>query len=161
MKDQDMEKVSLFKLESSKAQEPSFKILFQFANRSDLLLLTIGIAATSIFAVSPVVEVIQSGGILEIMEDNYDNEDKFFDAERDLAFTNYVLGSIIVVVGMIAVVCFIKIRTRQGLFWKQAYFVALVNRPINGSIRGTPQSLGIQSTEIAMQSKWAQATKQC
>ena len=142
MEHQDTEKVSLLKPKKSKAVKPSFKLLLQYANRLDLLIFSVGLFSTAICALSPSVQIIQTGEILENMQENYSDMDEFYESEKTLAFTNYALGGLTVLVGMLSVVSFIRFRTRQGLFWKQAYFRALAHRPMKWFDKRNPAELG-------------------
>ena len=142
MKDEDIERLPLLESKKAKSQDPSFKALLQFANRYDFLIFSIGILATTISAISPAVQIYQTGEILEDIEEDYNNKEEFYESERTLAFTNYVLGVVTIIVGTISVVSFIKIRTRQGLFWRQAYFSALTRKPIEWFDKRNPAELG-------------------
>ena len=142
MEKQDIEQTALLESKTSKSQEPSFKLLFQFSYRADLLILSIGLLAMTVIAISPAVQIIQTGEILDIIEEDYQDIDTFYESERSLAFTNYVLGGITVVAGIIGVVSFVKFRTRQGLHWKQAYFRAMANQPIKWFDKRNPVELG-------------------
>ena len=57
-----------------------------------------------------------------------DDKDQFYDDEESLAYFDYIAGLATVILGWIAVVCFVKLGTRQGLQWKQAYFNALSHK---------------------------------
>ena len=142
MESQETEKASLLKPKNSKSQELSFKLLLQFANRVDLLIFSIGLLAVTLSGITPAIQIVQTGEILDIMEENYNDRDKFYESERTLAITNYAIGVITVGIGMVGVVCFVKFRTRQGLFWKQAYFRAMANLPIKWFDKRNPAELG-------------------
>ena len=142
MKLQEIEETPFLKSKNAKDQDLSFKILLQFANRLDLLIFSIGFLATSISAISPSIQIIQTGEVLDIIEENFQDMDTFYESERTVAFTNYILGVIAVVLGMIGVVCFVQFRTRQGLLWKQAYFRAMANQPIKWFDKRNPAELG-------------------
>ena len=129
MANHDSEKSAFLKPKISNDQH-SFRTVLQFATKYDCFLFTCGIIATAIFSVSPIVNMVQNGKVFGDMEDNYYDLDEYYESERELAFINYALGIITLIIGMIAVVFFVKMRVRQGLFWKQAYFKTIANRPM-------------------------------
>ena len=142
MESEDIEKATLLKTKNTKAQGLSFKLLFQYATLTDLLIFSIGVTASIIIGIGPSIQIMQTGEILKIIEENFDDEDEFYESERNLAVTNYCIGIIALLVGIIGITCFVRFRTHQGLFWKQAYFRAMTSQPIKWFDKRNPSELG-------------------
>ena len=77
------------------------------------------------------------------MQEQSADLETFYEEERKIAYYNYVLGMITEIMGWIAIVSFVKIGIRQGLFWKQAYFKAVANQPIKWFDKRNPAELGV------------------
>ena len=137
-----MEETALLKGEEKSEEQSSLRILYQFTTRKDLLLLFPGIVGTIIFSLCPIYAVYQGGEIMEIMEDNPTDHDKFYESERDMAYINYFLAIITIVTGWIGIVSFIKYGARQGLSWKKAYFKAISNQPVKWFDKRNPAEMG-------------------
>lgn len=128
--------------ESVKPKIASVKTMLQFITSYDILILTIGLLGVIIFSLSPLLVVIQCGNVIEAVEESPTDSNAFYEEEREFAILNFILAGITILAGWTSVICFIKFGSRQGLFWKEAYFKAIASQPIKWFDRNNPAGLG-------------------
>ena len=112
-----------------KIQSASFSTMYQYATRQDYLTMSVGLIANVIFSCLPVVLVLKIGNVIDIMQDYQGDLQKFYEEERETAIIQFILGVITVALSWIAVATFIKLGNNQGVYWKHAYFAAVINSP--------------------------------
>ena len=125
-----LEKKPILKKIHPENRVASIKTMYKFAPASDLLILLIGVLSTVISASMPIILIIRSGDMIDEMDAKEDDYDDFYDAEKKIAYLNYILGAFSVIIGWISTFSLIVVGCRQGLYWKQAYFAAAVNKPV-------------------------------
>ena len=155
----DREQQRLLKSKKVKIENTSSLIIFKFLTWYDYYLLVIGLLGTAVFSFCPLFLLIKCGQIMDEMEDNNGDLSEFYDSEKELAYECYMLAVVSIITGWIGAVSFIKFGSRQGLFWKQAYFKAITNRPVkwfdkrNPAEMGTGIDIDCNSIEIALGEK--------
>lgn len=120
----------------------SFSCMYQYATKKDFMLMSVGLIANAIFSVLPVVLVTKIGDVIDIMSEYGGDLDKFYAEERETAIAQFILGVVTVALSWVAVSTFIKIGNRQGLYWKRAYFAAVINKPMKWYDKHNPAELG-------------------
>ena len=125
-----------------KIQSASFSTMYQYATRQDYLTMSVGLIANVIFSCLPVVLVLKIGNVIDIMQDYQGDLQKFYEEERETAIIQFILGVITVALSWIAVATFIKLGNNQGVYWKNAYFAAVINRPMKWFDKHNPAELG-------------------
>lgn len=120
----------------------SFSTMYQYATRKDFTVMSVGIIANVIFSCLPVVLVLKIGNVIDIMQQYRGDLDKFYEEERETAIIQFILGVITVALSWVAVATFIKLGNNQGVYWKNAYFSAVINRPMKWFDKHNPAELG-------------------
>ncbi|OMJ68658.1 hypothetical protein SteCoe_33833 [Stentor coeruleus] len=141
--DKDLETAAFLKpQEMETGTRASFSVMYQYATRKDFILIVIGLITNVIFSCLPVVLVIKIGDVIDIMSNFNGDFDNFYNEERETAIIQFILGIVTVILSWIAVSTFIKLGSRQGLYWKRAYFNAVINKPITWFDKHNPAELG-------------------
>ena len=128
--------------EMSTGTRASFSVMYQYATKRDFFLISIGLMANVAFSVLPVVLVIKIGDVIDIMSQYGGDLDKFYTQEKETAIIQWILGVVTVALSWVAVSTFIKVGNRQGLYWKRAYFAAVINKPMKWYEKHNPAELG-------------------
>ena len=142
MEDNSIEKEAMIRKDDLGRDSGSFRTMLQFATGTDLLIFCIGMIGTTIFSISPILVVVKAGDVIQVMEEHYGDLSEFYEAERELAIINFVLGAIAVIMGWLGVICFVKIGNRQGIFWKKAYFNSTVSQSVSWFDKNNPAEMG-------------------
>ena len=117
------------------------QIMFTFVASYDIIIAWIGFFCISLFSLSPIILVLDFGELIVTIQENLEDPKNFYEAQKNLAYLNYIFAVITAFIGWIGVGCFLKLGSRQSLSWKQAYFRAILKKPIKWFDKQNPASL--------------------
>ncbi|CAG9313886.1 unnamed protein product [Blepharisma stoltei] len=123
---------------SSKA---SIKLLFSYAGKYEWTLIAVGFSMILLFRFFPFFLFYQLGEAVEAVYENPDDDDEFYEGMRDACIWMLLGGLMCLVLGWIAVICFLLAAKSISLKWRSVYFYTIINRPIKWYDRNNPSEL--------------------
>ena len=142
MEDRELEKQPILEQKKNHETPASLATLYQFATFRDYLTLLFGFFSICVFAGTPILLVVANGDLIREMEDNQEDMQEFYEEERSLAYKDFVLGFISLFSGWIGAIIFVLVGRRQALYWREAYFKAIVHKPVKWFDKHNPAELG-------------------
>ncbi|CAG9313890.1 unnamed protein product [Blepharisma stoltei] len=119
----------------------SAKLLFSQAGKYEWTLIAIGFITMLLFRLFPMYLFYLLGEVVEAVYENPDDDDEFYDQMREAAIWMIVGGVACLMVGWIAVICFLIAAKSISLKWRSVYFHSIINKPVKWYDRNNPSEL--------------------